>query len=362
MKQPISAWWDVLKLRIQEMLSSDLNSKQDLIGMTLSPNNLKLLKINTKNKPCEVEYFEVIKLASGLVVNNEIKNNAAIAHLLVNALERSDLKTKNIALTIPRSAAIVKNISVNNRLQKDEIESRVWLEANRLFPNLIGDIYLDFSVIGPSSEDSNQTEVQLVACRKEQIKPYIEIMRLAGLNASVVDLNYYALERSLALITKQLPDLKTIAMLSIGFRVIDLLVSHQGEIIYTHELSYDGHNLFQLATELNSAEKKVPELTDEKRDVILTNTLKLHLKHSMQFFYSSRPSIRIDRIILSGDCSTFIPGLIDFVRQEVGKEVDLANPFKEMKLASKVDKAQLDYYASALMLCCGAALSQTQTY
>jgi type IV pilus assembly protein PilM len=363
----LSEWWSLGKQRLSEMLSiNEFAMSHDLVGMTINPQSIQLLKISSVNDQHEVEYFNVIKLPDGLMVNNEIKNCTAIADILKDSFNHSGLKTKNIALTIPRSSAIVKNITVDHRLQPDEIESKVWIEANRLFPNLIGDIYLDFSIMGPSPQDSSQVEVILVACRKDQVKPYLEIMRLAGLKARIVDINYYALERALTLVHQQFPQDKTIAMLNIGYRLIDLLIVHVDKLIYTHELSYDGRSLLQLVEKIDQHDKTQNEQSSEtldetKTNEILKNTLGLHLKHAMQFFYSSRPNIRIEKIILSGDCSADIPGFDNFIQQEVGKEVVLANPFKAMKIKSSVDKSKLAHYAPSLMLCCGVALSKFTT-
>src|SRR5262249_17497132 len=125
---------------------------------------------------------------------------------------------------------------------------------------------------------------------------------------------------------------------------------------------YDGSTLLKLLRQTQSdpnASRQSTQLAlpSEQTNEILRNTIGLHLKHAMQFFYSTRSNIRIERIILSGDAATVISGVRDYVQQEVGKEVVMAEPFKEMKLAAGVDQDRLTSYAPALMLCCGLALT-----
>lgn len=369
-KQKFTEWWDSGKLYINQFLAQNkLNDQTNMIGLVITPQHLKLLKINRIDNQYTVEYLKVVELPDGLVANTEIHNCAAVAGILKDIFDHSNLNSKNCVFAIPRSSAIVKTISLDGRLLPEEIESRVWLEANRLFPNLIGDIYLDFVVTGKSDQDSSQIEVLVVACRKEQLKSYLDVMRMSGLNAAVVDVNYYAYERALSLISKQNPELKTIALLNISFALIDLLVVSEGKLVYTHEVSYDGHSLFKLLQDLQakghqgsgSAEAKeistVVPGTD-KINEILKSTIGLHLKHAMQFFYSSKPNTRLDRIILSGDTAAAIPEMLAFVHQELAKEVVLADPFKDMKIAANIDKDQLAHFAPALMLCCGLALTK----
>lgn len=258
----------------------------------------------------------------------------------------------------------MKNITVNNQLTPEEIESKVWVESTRLFPNLVEDIYIDFAITGPSSQNSSQNNVLVVACRKEFINSLSETMKLADLSLKIVDINYFAYERSLILMAKQSPDIKTVALLNVGFFYIDLIVMHEGNAVYTHETSHDGSNLKKISqSQMEHKYAKVTEGMDPPvvsqefniRD-ILSLSLGMQIKHTMQFFYSSRPNIRLQRVILSGDCAIAFPELLSYVQTEIGKEVILADPFKEMVLSSRIDKEKLARHTPELVLCCGLAL------
>lgn len=350
-----SEWWNSGKLQLAGFLQSLLRQteKRDLIGLVINPQYLKLLKLKQVHDQYEVEAFNIIDLPEGLMKDFEVKDSEAIIFHLQELISHSGIEAADVVFSIPRSSAIVKTIMVDNRLHYDEIESRVWLEANRLFPNLVGDICLDFAINGPSTQDPAQLEILIVACRKEQLRPYLHIIHSAGLTTKVVDVNYYAYERALLLITKRSPDVKTVAYLNINFTLMDLLGVHEGQLVYTHELSYDGHNLLKLRDQNANA---TATATDAAIHQVLKNTIGLHLKHALQFFYSSRPNVRLDRIILGGDVPATIKSVLDYVRQETGKEVVLANPFEDMILAANVDKTKLALSAPALMQCCGLAL------
>ncbi|MBV9574996.1 MAG: pilus assembly protein PilM [Gammaproteobacteria bacterium] len=309
----------------------------NLVGLEINPEYIKLLKINAKN---EIENFAVAKLPNDVLVKNEIKNASALGGVLKNLIKQGHVKTKNIAFCIPRSSAIIKHISINKNLRADEIESRVWLEANKLFPDLIGDIFLDFFPVGIAEQDATRQEFTLVACRKDQLQPYLTLMHQADLNAKTVDLNSYALERALNIILKNEPDYKTVALLNINFSLITLIVIDENKLVYTHEITPD-----------------LPH-GDAENSTDFKNSLSLHLRHTMQFFYSSRPSVRLQKVLVSGDCAATIPNLAEFIQKETNKETALANPFKNMSLSANVDQETLKHYAPALMLCCGLTATQ----
>jgi len=320
------------------------------IGLEINSDYVKFLKIHT-NEHHQIEYFGMLPLKEGMVVKNEITDYAGIATIIKDHFRKQGITTKNIVVSVNYSTIITKTLTVNKHLNSDEIEMRVWSEANNLFPNMINEIYLDYVVAGVSPQDDTQLEIFVVACRRVNIKPYLEIMRLADLDLKAIDVNCYALERSLSLIRRQFPN-KTLALLNVGFSLITLIIVHEENLNYTHELLYDGHKLMQQIQQ-NDAKSETGEM--------LRKNLSLHLKHSLQFFYTSRPHIRIEQIILSGDCAALIPNLAEFIQEETGKETVISNPFQDMKLAPYLDNASKDeisLYAPAFMQCCGLALYQ----
>ncbi len=326
-----------------------------VIGLDIGPESLKILKINSNSSSFHVENFAIEALPAGTIEKGEIKNESRISMLLKDALKLSGINSKKVALAIPRSAAIIKNINIDTRLSQEDIESRVWIEANRHFPELVEDIYLDFSILGPSTTDPAQSEVILVACRKDQIKPYLEIMKLSGLTASIVDVNSYALERALSVIAKNMPEIDTLALLNLDVGLSTFIVTQSNKLIYAHDQSFEGNRLL---TQIQEYEKNKETADPEKLAAIFKENLSAHSRHTLHFFFSSRPNVNIQKILLSGDCAT-IPGLAAFIQSEVGIETSIANPFLHASVSSHINKTDIEKNAPLLMLSLGLALSKT---
>lgn len=398
-------------------------TSNNLVGLDIGADSLKLLKINTVGNQYRVENFAIAPLPPGAIVKDEIKEPITIGTILKTMFRQSGLNIKNVALAIPRSSTIIKNITVDKRLSPEEIESRAWIEANRLFPDLVGDIYLDFAVAGPNPQDGSQIEIVLVACRKDQIKPYFEVLKQSGLVAKIMDVNCYALERALPLALPQASPLKTVALLNLNFTLSSLIVVQDGTLIHAHDQSFDGQRLItqihdflqkagttipaeatpqppqtqnasptgaevladveaqtlakmeaQAVAEVEAASaaasppattaevvatpevKNAPVDPETQHMNIFKETLSSHLRHTMHFFFSSRPGITIQKIILSGDCAG-LPKLANYIQQEIGVETEIADPFKNMTMGN-INTNDLQKNASALMVCCGLALSK----
>jgi len=332
-----------------------------LVGLDIGSGFIKLLKVDFNKNHYRVENGGIVTLPAGAIIKEELKDVSAVSEALNKVFKNAGVKTKNVALAIPRSSAIIKTIMVDSRLNSADIESRAWVEANHHFPDLIGDIYLDFDIVGPNAEDPSQLDLLLVACRKDQVKPYLDVLQDNGLTVKVIDVNCYALERSLSFLLKKLPSLKTVALLNLDFSISSLIVSHEEQMIYAHDHSYEGFNFAtQIETYLSDKKDKKGRLTVSLSDTAYSDILKAgmsaHLRHSMHFFYSSRPHIVIEKLFLSGDCAS-IPYLHAFIQKETGIETVVTDPLADLSIAPEADEEAIKKHSSTLMLSLGLALN-----
>lgn len=338
----------------------------NLVGLDIDSDIVKILKINSKETPFKVETFGLSALPVGAIIKNEVKNEDGVVSILKDLFNQTDLSKDYIALAIPRSSVIIKNVTVDKRLTEGEIESRAWVEANRNFPDLVGEIHLDFSIVGPSAQDPSQLDMVLVACRKEQIKPYLDLLRESNLTPKVLDVNCYALERALSILAPQQALNEAVALLNLNFTLSTLIVSQNKQLIYAHDHSYDGQRLVaQARAHFNETSKNLSDPFEKNATLaddpafseILKENLTSHLRHTMHFFYSSRPNISVSKLILAGDC-TIVPALAEFIQQQTNVPTVLADPFANMTIDPSVDSETLKKYAAAMTLCCGLALSK----
>lgn len=361
------ALFNSVKERIFALLNLKTQKDSELVGLDIGRDFIKLLKINQSDNQYKVENFSVVP-APALVAGaskDPVKDNIAIAATIKAMFKQNGLTTKQVALAIPRSIAILKNITIDGRLTAEEIEARAWIEANRHFPDLIGEIHLDFFISGPSLEDPARLDMTLVACRKSQIQPYLEILRLAGLQPKLVDVDSYALERALPLATSAFSKDDVVAMLVLNTDMSTLLVVQSNMLVYAHEQGYDGQRLIsQTNAYLQSKAIKMPDegnelQNDAEYQEILKSNLISHLRHTLHFFSTSRPNVNIKKLVLAGDCA-MVHYLAPFISHEIGIETLLADLLTHLTLAPEINLVEFKKYAPGLVLCCGLALSQLE--
>ena len=233
-------------------------ASDDLIGLDIGADRIKLLKLNLASTPVQIIEYESTPLPAGAIVKDEIKNPVAIGTALRDMLRKSGITAKYAAVAIPRTLAIIKTISIDKRFTAEDIESRAWIEANRLFPDLVGNIYLDFTITGPSLQSPDQMDLLLVACRKEHIKPYLEIVQQGGLIPKIIDVNCYALERALQAVLPQEAKTQTIALLNVNLTQSSMIVIHNRQLIHAHDQTYDGARLMKQVEDFITSKRAQP--------------------------------------------------------------------------------------------------------
>ncbi len=338
-----------------------------LLGIDISSTTVKLLELSRSGDKYRVESYAVSSLPQDAVVEKAINDVDAVANAIRNVVAQSRTKLKTVSAAVAGSAVITKTIDMPSGLSEDEMETQLTLEADQYIPYPLEEVALDFEIQGPAEDRDNMVEVLLAACRRETIDARVEAIEGADLQAKVMDVEAYAMERSYALVREQL-DMKEdsiVAVVDIGATMTTLSVLKDGNTIYTREQLFGGKQLtdeimrrYGLPLEEAGLAKKQgglpddyePELLNPFRDAVVQQVTR-----SLQLFFSSSQYNDVDYIIMAGGVS-FMEGLSDLVQDQLATPVVVANPFAEMTISPRVNAVALGSDAPAMMIACGLAL------
>ncbi len=340
-----------------------------LIGVDISSSAVKLVELaDTGKELYRVERYAIKPLPKDAVIDGNIANLDAVAGALKQAWLQMGTKIKNVALALPSSAVITKKIIVPAGLREQEMETQVETEANQYIPFSLDEVNLDFQVIGPAPNLPDEVEVLIAASRKEKVEDRVAVAESAGLKALVMDVESFATQTAYDLIARQLPGGgrdQTVAVVDIGATTMHLLVLNNNQAVYMREQAFGGDQLtqeiqrrFSLSAEEAELAKREGGLPENYETEVLqpfTDTLSLEVARALQFFFSSTQFNHVDHIQLAGGCAA-IAGLDDVVSSRTQVTTQIANPFANMALSSRIKPRQLTLDAPALMIACGLAM------
>jgi type IV pilus assembly protein PilM len=343
-----------------------------LIGIDISSTAVKLLELSKNTgrggSLFRVDSYSVEPLPSNAVVEKNIAEVEAVGEAIRSALKRSGSRAKHAAVAVSGSAVITKVISMPASLSEQDLESQIQLEADQYIPYPLEEVNIDFEVMGSSEKNPDLVDVLLAASRSENVDNRVAALELAGLTATVVDVEAYAMENACTQLIDQLPEGGeglTVAVADIGATTTTLNVLHNKKIIYTREQNFGGRQLteeiqrrYGLSMEEAGMAKRQGGLPDNYVTEVLDpfkEAMAQQVSRSLQFFFSSSAYSSVEHIILAGGSSS-IPGVDDLIEEKLGTPASVANPFANMSVSNKVKPQVLSADAPALMIACGLAL------
>lgn len=341
---------------------------RSILGIDITSAAVKLLEISGSGEHLTVENYGHEFLPPNALEGNVIKDVEAVSSTIKKLYDRSSFSCKQVALAVPDSAVISKIVQINDGLNENEMEELVIIEADKFIPYPIDEINLDFVVLGHSVKNPALLDVLIVASRAENVNARIDTVAQAGLEAKIVDVESYAVERAAQQMAKDLPALgqeKIVAIIDIGANFTHLFVLHGMKLVFSREEKFGGMLLidsiaeqYKMTNEQAMAAKNegtLPpgyetDVLEPFRDMVL-----LQIKRTLQFFYSSSQHGFVDHILLAGGLARQ-PGLAALIQEQLGATTTVANPFSQMIIGKKVNLDLINNDAPSLLVACGLAL------
>ena len=343
-----------------------------LVGIDISSTTVKLLELSRKDVDYRVESYAVAPLPPEAVIEKNVNHAELVAEVIRDLVGRSGTKARRAVAAVSGSAVITKKIAMPAGLSEEDIEAQLILEADQYIPYPLDEVAMDFEALGPISGQDNHVHVLLAACRQETIESRVGALAIAGLTPVIMDIEVFARERAMTLLTSQLPagQHHAVGMVDIGASMTTLSVFAGDESIYTREHLFGGMQLtedimsrYGLSFEEAGRAKKQGGLPDgcepdDYEEAVLApflDAVESQISRSLQFFFSSSEYAELDYIVLCGGVAV-IEGLAERISKRLSTPTIIANPFAGMSVASRVNAQALARDAPAMMVACGLAM------
>ena len=190
-----------------------------------------------------------------------IEDAESVAEAIGRLFSRSRIRARKVATSVSGHSVIVKKLTLPAMSREELVEAIQW-EARQVIPFDLSEVHLDHQVLAgaPGRED---TQVLLVAARKERVASRLETIAGAGLSPVIVDVDGFALHNAYEANYGRGSSVTT-ALLHIGAGVTNLVVTRGGIPLFTRDLSAGGNQLTgllqqQLRIDFEEAERMKKE-------------------------------------------------------------------------------------------------------
>ncbi len=331
------------------------------IGLDIGSGYLKVVQLKDTKSGYELELFDMLSLPPELIVDGSIIDSLRLIDSLKELSRKAKIRAKDVAISIAgHSSVIIKRVSLPD-MSEEELSESIKFEAEQYIPFDIEDVNLDFQILGPK-EEPGQMDVILVAVKKDIISEYLSVVKEAGFNCQIVDVNSFALE-NIYEINYEIEAGKNVALVNIGANTINMNILKGGISVFTRD-SAVGSNLhtevlqreFNLTYEVAERLKRgEPVENVSPQDAFSVMELASEeiigeVNRSLEYFHEE-----INEVILSGGCA-LVRDFPKLLAEKIGVETKVMQPFKNIRIPKKFDLAYIEDMAPMVAVAAGLAL------
>ena len=246
----------------------------------------------------------------------------------------------------------------------ERFDNAVRFKAHEVLPVAVHESVLDYRVIDERASEEGEPvrRVLLVVAPRDQVEPYLEVCKEAGLRLAGVDLEALGLLRAFVEPrTIRTADDTATVVVSIGHEASTLLVSGSGACEFTRVFDWGGGVLQEAIAQeldvhaaeaatilrhlaLSGTPRQLASLDDEARQKAVEairsklTPFARELVSSLQFYQTQPESLGIGEIVITGGTSHLV-GLADSLHQMIGVNVRVGDPLQRVVARTALDPA-----------------------
>ncbi len=334
-----------------------VSSTGSILGIDIGSSAIKIVQVKNKEGVAYLETYGEIAL--GPYANGEIGQATnlqpdKLAEALKILLKEANVTTTSCGVAVPFSSSLVKLIEVPP-LDAKKLETVIPIEARKYIPVPITEVQLDYFVIPeteqklfsgtkevPGEETSLKNRmVLLVAMHNETLRKYTDTIKLAGLNAQFYEIEVFSNIRSTVA-----HSLAPVAILDLGSATSKLYLVELGIILASHVVPIGSQDITRsLAKSSHISLSKAEEI--KRQGGILSGTSNSEIARvshaatlTMEQIFAQMSRVLlgfqkkynkiVTKVVLTGGGAS-LNGLVDFARQQLELEVEVAQPFSHVQ-------------------------------
>ncbi|MBU1016631.1 MAG: type IV pilus assembly protein PilM [Patescibacteria group bacterium] len=325
----------------------------DIIGLDIGTSLIKGVAVRKEKGTCELLNYAFSPAFKESLLSESATDADKLSESLRKFISESSFSSTNVVASFPETHVFTRVIEIP-KMSRKEVEKAVFWEAEQYLPISIEDVTLNFQILPKDieGESSDKTEVLLVAVPKGLVQRFVKILIKAGLTPVGLEPESMSIARSIYYNESSYP---VTLVVNIGSEVTNLSILVDDYIRFTRSISTGGSSISRaISQELNLEAKQAQEylksygLDESKMDGKIKasiepvfNVILNEIRKSVAFYETRKNPRRVKRVVLCGGTST-VPGILVHTAQYLNLEVQKADPWKKLVVASKFNEKELD--------------------
>ena len=296
------------------------------IGLEITPEKINVAQLQKKGQQYKLVKHLSVEIPEGIFEEGQIADSPALAQLIQETLAQHKIRTKNVATAVPMREAIIRMIPIPAELDDQELREMVLNhEASLYLPYPREEVDLDYQKLGFFTDDDGIEKVQvlLVATKKEVTDSYLDTFHQADLKVDVLEINSFALIRTIREQLRQFGSSEAALLVDIEFDSTEIAIIIDGVPQFSRTVpigTYQMQNALSQAmnlppsrntellqtmtipkTPVNELHTGATEINPGMAALIrILGELTDELRRSMNFYLSQNSELEVTQLLLAG--------------------------------------------------------------
>jgi type IV pilus assembly protein PilM len=339
-----------------------LGGKKTTVGLDIGSGIVKLVVIDHRASEPELIRVATTEVAADAIVEGEIMDPGIVAEAIRGLFSTAGVKPKGVVTAVGGRDVIVKKIQMD-RMREAEARDVIRWEAEQHVPFDMANVELDFQILDPDAEGL-QMNVLLVAAKRELVDGRVSLLREAGLEPAIIDVDAFAIHNAFELNYPEAMN-GVVGLVNIGHEVTNVNILDEGVPILTRDITVGTRRFREdLQRERGLSPEDAQALLQgydrsPHIEAVLAGRgeeIAVGIERAVAFLASNSRTGQIRAVYTCGGGSR-IPGLSEFLANRLHLRVEQANPLANLKVRDGALEALVtDEIAPLLMLPIGLAL------
>lgn len=327
---------------------------KSVLGIDIGTATIKIAQI-THAETRTLDTYGLVNFVADITNRTDKDAIKKTADVLKELIDKANVTAKHCVASLPNSSVFTSLVELPQMSEK-ELNSAMEYEGKKYIPLPLSEMNLSWSIVSQNTAN-NTLKVVLTAVPKQVIANYTELFSSINLQLSVLDIEAFALSRSMVF-----DGGKNHAIIDIGAKSTSIIILKNGLLQLNRNVNVGGDTITaRIAQSLNISENRAEQfkrdfgvsqatfLPDSIKPVL--NNIKNEVKQLLALYQSQES--KIDKVTLVGGGAN-LPGLINYW-SDLGVPIELGNPLKTVAY-SQASELHLKRFVLHLPVAIGLAL------
>lgn len=333
------------------------------VGIELAPEKINIAKLQRQGQGIKLAALSSLPVPEGIFQDGIIADPPALAQLIKQALAESKIKVQRVATAVPGRESLIRMIQLPAELNDQELREMVLQhEAGLYLPYPREEADVDYQKLNYFVDEDGieKVRVLLVATRKEVTDTYINTFQHAGLKVDVIEINSFALLRTIQEQLRSYGMQEAVVLVDIQFDSTEIAIIVDGVPEFSRTVSIgtyhlenallrsmnlpasrDTQMLQSISLPANSNEDDSYDLTGVNPGVLavirVLTELADELRRSVEFYLSQKDNLDVAQILLAGPGGG-LTNLNEFLQQRLSVPTSQIDPVAALSIEVDEEK------------------------